>query len=331
MLTYSEALERVEEGGQPSIILGNGFSRAWSNDIFNYANLLDAAHFGERDERIRALFRRLETYDFEAVMRCLVAARIVLESYGDGARFVEQIQVDEQALKAALITAISNTHPEKPHDVSDAQYGAVQSFLCNFGNIFTLNYDLLLYWARNVNVAPLQFKTDDGFRRESKWVGFGTNQQVHFLHGGLHIFDSPDGVKKHTFERGGSIVDQVRENLNTGKFPLFVAEPTAQRKLMRIEHNPYLSYCYRALSKINGTVVIFGHSIDENDKHIFDAVKNGSASQIFVSLYGDEESEANVRSKANAIAFLSGAGRVVEFFDAMTAPVWEMDQTNGIP
>jgi hypothetical protein len=264
-------------------------------------------------------------------MKCLVAARTVLVSYGDGADLVEQIQVDEQALKDALIVAIANTHPERPYDVSDAQYKAVRSFLCDFGSIFTLNYDLLLYWARNVIVEPLHFKTDDGFRRESKWAGFGTNQQFHFLHGGLHIFDSSDGVKKHTFEGGGSIIDQVRENLNVGRFPLFVSEPTAQRKLNRIEHNPYLNYCYRGLSKINGTVVILGHSIDENDKHIFDAIRKSSVTQIFVSLYGDEESDGNIRSKANAMAFLSVGGRSVEFFDANIAPVWEMGQPNETP
>ncbi|KRB97284.1 DUF4917 family protein [Duganella sp. Root198D2] len=322
MLTYAEALERVGEGERPSVILGNGFSRAWRDDIFNYANLLDAANFGPRDDQIRELFRRLDTYDFEAVMRCLVSARTVLESYGDGAHLGEQIRADEQGLKDALIAAIAQTHPERPWDVTNDQYSAVRSFLCTFASIFTLNYDLLLYWSRNVDVQP-PLRTDDGFRRESKWLGYGTNQQVHFLHGGLHIFDSPAGVKKHTFDGGGSIIDQVRDNLNEGRFPLFVSEPTSKRKLARIEHNPYLNFCYRALSNLNGTVFVLGHSIDENDKHIFDAVKNSAVSQIFMSLYGDERSDANTRSKANALAYLGGPGRLVEFFDAATSRVWE--------
>lgn len=321
MLTYSEALERLEEGERPSIVLGNGFSRAWRSDIFDYANLLEAANFGARDENIRSLFQRLETYDFEAVMKCLVSARTVLESYGDQEDLIEQIRVDEQGLKDALIAAIADTHPARPWDVTDEQYQAVQSFLCRFSNVFTLNYDLLLYWARNVELG-LQYRTDDGFRRESKWVSYGTRQDVHFLHGGLHIFDSSGGVKKHTFNAGGGIVDQVRENLNEGKFPLFVSEPTSARKLARIEHNPYLNFCYRALTKLCGTVIVLGHSIDENDKHIFDALKRSGATQFFVSLFGDEESPENNRSRANAMAFLSGGGRVVDFFDAATAPVW---------
>jgi hypothetical protein len=322
MLTYIEAIEQLEEGERPSIILGNGFSRAWRNDIFNYANLLEAANFGARDANIRSLFQRLETYDFETVMKTLVSARTVLESYGNQEGLIAQIRVDEQGLKDALIAAIANTHPGRPWDVTNAQYGAVQSFLCRFSSVFTLNYDLLLYWARNVDIG-LQYRTDDGFRRDSKWIGYGTGQEVHFLHGGLHIFDSGSGVKKHTFDAGGGIIDQVRNNLNDGRFPLFVSEPTSQRKLARIEHNPYLNFCYRALSRLNGTVFILGHSIDENDKHIFDALKSSSATQVFVSLFGDQESPANTRSKANAMAFLSGGVRVVQFFDAATAPVWE--------
>lgn len=322
MLTYVEALGRLEEGERPSIILGNGFSRAWRNEIFNYANLLEAANFGVRDESIRSLFERLETYDFEAVMECLESARIVLESYGNQPNLIAQIRVDEQGLKDALIAAIANTHPERPRDVTNAQYSAVQTFLCRFANVFTLNYDLLLYWARNVEVGH-QYRTDDGFRSESKWVGFGTKQEVHFLHGGLHIFDSSGGIKKHTFNAGGGIVDQVHENLNAGRFPLFVSEPTSARKLARIEHNPYLNYCYRALSALNGAIFVLGHSIDENDKHIFDALKRSSATQIFVSLFGDEDAPANVRSRANAMAFLSGSGREIGFFDAATATIWD--------
>lgn len=45
MISFDEAMATVEDGDKPSILLGNGFSRAWRNDIFNYANLLDAADF----------------------------------------------------------------------------------------------------------------------------------------------------------------------------------------------------------------------------------------------------------------------------------------------
>lgn len=64
MISFEEAMATVEDGGKPSILLGNGFSRAWQNDIFNYANLLDAANFTEREVEIRKLFKLSGTYDF---------------------------------------------------------------------------------------------------------------------------------------------------------------------------------------------------------------------------------------------------------------------------
>jgi hypothetical protein len=62
--------------------------------------------------------------------------------------------------------------------------------------------------------------------------------------------------------------------------------------------------------------------MDENDKHIFDQVKSSRASKIFVSIFGDEHSEENTRTKANALAFLQRHGTTVDFYQAQSAPVW---------
>ncbi len=78
MISFDDAIATLTSGEKPSILLGNGFSRAWRNDIFNYANLLDAATFGDRNTEIKDLFGRIDTYDFEEVMRSLVAAKTVL-------------------------------------------------------------------------------------------------------------------------------------------------------------------------------------------------------------------------------------------------------------
>ena len=149
MLTFQDAIKSINEGERPSILLANGFSQAWDSSIFNYANLLEAADFGERNSIIRSLFERMETYDFEVIMRQLVSAELVLDIYESDAETLKQIQSDKDILKEALITAISNTHPDLPSDVSDDQYVAVRRFLFPFNEIFTLNYDLLFYWARN--------------------------------------------------------------------------------------------------------------------------------------------------------------------------------------
>jgi|TARA_R110002033_G_scaffold126900_1_gene168527 hypothetical protein len=324
VITFDEAMATVEDGDKPSILMGNGFSRAWRNDIFNYENLLDAADFNDRDAEIRALFGLLDTYDFEAVMRSLVSAKAVLEAYGGNTGLISLVKRDQQLLKDALIAAISTTHPDRPTAVTAAQYTTARTFLSRFDQLFTVNYDLLFYWARNMDdLPPKNYSTDDGFRKGCKWKGHGTSQEAHFLHGGLHIFDSGTDIEKHSHaEIGTGIVDLVRKNLAIGKFPLFVSEPTSSKKKSRIEHNPYLDFCFRALGKVTGTFFIQGHSLDENDKHIFDLLKSSGVEKFFVSIFGDENNEENSRVKANARAYLQSPISSVEFYDAASAPIW---------
>lgn len=324
MITFQEAFESIRPDTKPSILLGNGFSRSWRNSIFNYANLLTAADFQGRDTNIRDLFKRCDTYDFEAVMRSLTAAKTVLEAYGNNGALIAMIEQDQKLLKDALISAISTTHPDRPNAVNPEEFTSARLFLSKFKQVFTVNYDLLFYWARNMDALdPKDYSSDDGFRTKCQWQGQGTKQQAHFLHGGLHIFDTGTSIEKHAFsETKESIIDLVRKNLEIGKFPLFVSEPTSQKKKHRIEHNPYLSYCYRALQEVDSTFFIHGHSLDENDKHIFDQIKKSKVNKIFVSIYGDEANEANTRVKANARAYLESTNTKVDFYDAESAPIW---------
>ena len=324
MISFDEAMATVEDGDKPSILLGNGFTRAWRNEVFNYANLLNVATFTDRGAEIKKLFALSETYDFEAVMRSLVAAKVVLEAYGGNETLVEMIERDQQLLKDALITAISITHPERPKDVSTEQFISVRRFLSRYDQIFTVNYDLLFYWAINKDdLPPKDYSTDDGFRIGCKWQRHGTDQKAHFLHGGLHIFDSGIAIEKlANAERGIGIIDLVKANLEKGKFPLFVSEPNSIKKKQKIEHNPYLDYCFRALERVNRTFFIQGHSMDKNDKHIFDQLRRSKVQKFFVSIFGDEDSEDNTRVKANALTYLKSHSSNVEFFDAQSAPIW---------
>lgn len=324
MLKFQEAIESLDGDEKASILLANGFSQGWDAKIFNYANLLDAANFGGREKVIRALFKNLSTYDFEAIMKQLVAAEAVLNAYDVDDELIQSIASDKEILKDALIRVISKTHPDLPSKVEDVKFIAARKFLSQFNEIFSINYDLLLYWARNKNnLEPENYKTDDGFRFQGSWEGYGTDQEVHFLHGGLHIYDTGTDIKKHACtDEGIAIIEQVRNNLNAGNFPLFVSEPTYQKKKQRIDHNPYLNYCFQALGELSGTLFIHGHSMDENDKHIFNQVNSSRVSKVFVSIHGDENTEENTRTKANALAFLSKHGVDVEFYQAESAPVW---------
>lgn len=320
MKSFAQVLEDTAVGDR-HLLLGNGFSQAWNSDIFRYENLLEKANFGIRNEAIKGVFAKLKTYDFEVVMKTMIASVFVAQSFNKYPVFVEGIRRDAECLKNSLITTISETHPDFPYDISNDEYSVTRIFLNNFSKIFTVNYDLLLYWARNKqDVHPKDFETDDGFRQNRTWVGSETKQNVFFLHGGLHIYDESGVIKKHAYTADGeTIIVQVRENLIKDNFPIFVAEPDSIKKLDRIRHNPYLNFCYEHLGKISGSLVIFGHSMDETDTHIFDKISSSNVGNVYISIYGDPNSQSNRRVKANAESYFSCP---VHFYDAKSVQVW---------
>lgn len=326
MITFAQALDQTEKPNR-HVLLGNGFSQAWNHEIFNYKYLFERADFGVRDEAIKSIFHKFETYDFESVMFNMLASADVLESYGGDQALIDLIRRDTETLKESLIQVITDCHPNLPSRISDEEYELGRHFLHEFKQIFTLNYDLLMYWARNKSeIEPEAFRTDDGFRWPSAWTPYreDVKQQIFFLHGALHLYDTGTTIKKHAYnndaERG--IIEQVRANLRVNKFPLFVSEPTYFKKAEKIKHNPYLDYCFRKLKQLTGDVFIYGHSFDESDKHIFDELKESGADRFFISIFGDENSAQNQRTIANARTFL--APKDVVLFSAASTPIWRV-------
>lgn len=326
-MSFDDAFDSLLLDKKPSIILGNGFSQSWNSDIFNYSQLYNVANFGERHEAITAIFTHLDTFDFEKVMQSLISAETILSIYDKHNPLILRIKEDQDILKNALINAISEKHPALPSAINNDSYVVARGFLSKFSNIFTLNYDLLVYWAKNKEtLAPVGYNIDDGFRAKKKWQGFGTEQRVHCLHGGIYIYEEQGEVKKHACTyKGTTIIEQVRANLKENKFPLFVSEPTSQKKKERIKSNAYLYFCFRKLKRLDGVIFIHGHSFDENDRHIFTELDSSSVDKVYISIFGDEFSEQNRQVKANANAFLASATRSVEFYQAETTPIWKED------
>jgi hypothetical protein len=324
MLTYTE-FERATQGAKSkSVLLGNGFSLACRPEPFRYSTLFAAADFGQRAGVIRQAFEALVTEDFEKVTGRLHAAAELMAIYSDSRRLPQELMRDAASIKDALVSAIASTHPARPGDIGDAEYVCVRRFLAGFDRIYTVNYDLLMYWARNQDeLEPKGWSTDDGFREEQRWAGTETDQQIFFLHGGLHLYQHKSGVRKRAFSKDGTpIIDRVRSALKKDIFPLFVSEPTSALKLERITANPYLSYCLRHLSQESGTVLIYGHQLAEVDAHILKALDSSAVTEIFVTVFGDPASDDGRRVHANARAYLERRGRTIEFVDAATVPAW---------
>lgn len=334
IIDFNAVIENTEQGRR-SILLGNGFSRAWSNRTFSYENLKEEVQFkgvGQgKANSIKRLFDDLETYDFEKVMHAMELSIHVARSRHESHKypvFVDSIISDIEMLKRSLADVIAAVHPALPSEITDDQYVCVRNFLSRFSNIYTVNYDLLLYWARNKDrLDPVGYRTDDGFRQGAEWVGEEVDQEVFFLHGALHLYFDGTSVFKRVYgENLGTLRDQIMEGLRKNEFPLFVAEPTARKKLQSIKSNPYLNFCFNKLNDIRGSLVIYGHSMNETDEHIFKMINNSAVEDIYVSIFGDVESEDSQSIIADARRYFYGHN--VVFYDAMSTPVWELPKGN---
>ena len=165
-------------------------------------------------------------------------------------------------------------------------------FLSHFQNIYTVNYDLLLYWALMQEELEPVIDFDDGFRQPDDgpadyvtWDVQKTDaQNTFYLHGGLHIFDAGPELQKFTWcNTGIALVDQIREALATNRFPVFVAEGNPESKLDRIQHSGFLNRAYRSFASIGGTLFVFGLSFGDTDEHILRLMDTGSRKPSLIS------------------------------------------------
>jgi len=150
LLSFSDVLAK-SKSLKLHLVLGNGFSIAKFPHIFTYDALFSRANFAG-NERLKRVFDKLGSTDFEAVMKYLLMLIQTGEEYGFGAAAIDDVKKDIESLKQVLIQTICDNHPDSPNDVDDASYGKCFTFLRHFlgrsqSHVYTLNYDLLLYWC----------------------------------------------------------------------------------------------------------------------------------------------------------------------------------------
>jgi hypothetical protein len=335
LFSFNQAL-KISSMNRRHVLLGNGFSRAWKDDIFAYSALFDRADFSKLSPKAKKAFSTLETTDFEVVMRALRDAAKLLAIYQPSSPVGDALMQDAEGLREVLARAIADSHPERPKDISDASYIACRHFLSNFICIYSLNYDLLLYWAMmqtELESRSAKIKCDDGFRTpdygEQEYVTWDIEktdgQNIFYLHGALHIFDAGAELQKFTWTNTGvALIDQIRDALANNLFPLVVAEGSGEKKLEKIMHSNYLSRGYRSFASIGGALFLYGLSLGDSDDHIMRLLSSHKCkvSKLFVSIFGDPESKENKKVVDRALKIVSAKHVDVFFYDAATAKVW---------
>lgn len=339
LITFAKALKIAEGFTKKHLLLGNGFSRACRNDIFAYSNLFKEANFDKLSPMAEKAFKILGTTDFEVVMRALQNASALVKLYSSSDKKTSaKLKKDAVGLRDVLVGAIAGKHPDKPSDIEDIKYKACRIFLSNFrDSIYTLNYDLLLYWALMHDEDGLKIKSIDGFHQPEDgpedWVEWDSNehrQNIFYLHGALHIYEDGPDIKKYTWcNTQVRLINQIRTAMKENKYPLFVAEGKSDQKASKVTRSSFLGRGFRSFSNIGGALFIHGFSMSGNDSHVMKSIAKNNVEHLFVSMHGDPKSKTNFqietavkqikasRTKANPRRPLK-----VTYYNADSAKVW---------
>ncbi len=342
LMAYDEVLEYLQSKKRQShLLLGNGFSIAYDTKIFSY----NALHgFIEKldNELLSKLFTIIKTKNFELIMQQLENFGELIDAFGTDNNLKDKVEEANSLLKHALIGAIKELHPEHVFTIPDEKSASCAKFLSYYfqgnGNIFTTNYDILLYWVLMRNALKNHV---DGFGRDLKnpgvfvpedemefselrWGKYKDKQNVHYLHGALPLFDTGIDVIKEEYDSSNYLLENIATRLDKQEYPIFVTSGDGEDKLTHIMHNKYLSYCYEQLSNIQGSLITFGFNFGPSDNHIIDAInvaaKHGQKCgdklfSVYIGVYSEE----------NKSYIEASAGRFkckVNMYDAKTANVW---------
>ncbi len=311
---------------------------------FSFTSLLDSAineGLIDKNSPVCQIFNEFETKDFEEVVKLLETSVKVLKKYCVLNSSVEEmILSDSIALKKHLVKIITNNHPEKITDIPDNEFFNASMFIKDFNKVYTLNYDLLLYWStiklmafiREERIKQDRLDPKDGFHEDEDiledYVVFGndsSSQEVYYLHGALHIFDNKNKIIKNTYSRTEiALKEQTLKNLENDIYPIFVSEGTSEQKHAKIIHNAYLNHCYKSLSAIGSkesSLIVFGTLLKTNDKHIREAILKSKVRKVYFGISSENAKE----SLEPFIKELEKAKipKKVYFYDYRTVKVWK--------
>lgn len=301
------------------LLLGNGASMAaW--DGFAYDSLVD--RLPQQHRELAELLRRVTgSTNVEQWLRTLDEMDGLAGHYSIDAATVERIENDRAALRVALTNTILETHPASYDDA--AIHADVLDRLRMFTRIFTLSYDLLLYWSLAGNFASFS----DGFWKVNGFLTYMERYPqrlipVHWCHGGLHLFEhSGVGVTEKYVASSSTLIDQIRNGVSGGSpDPLVVLEGTHVQKATAVRNSYYLSSVFDRLRNAFGVVVTVGWAAAESDQHVADALLYGpSVERILVGCHeGNEAPVARLRTRAAAL----GKYKPIEPFDVASLPIF---------
>lgn len=283
------------------LLIGNGFSIALHGK-FEYQWLFENADLSPIE---RKLFG--QSHDFEKVLCDLKIASEVIKSIEIASESAEHknnlitmIEKHREEIRKKLIETIKDVHPLNLEAILEGK--KLQEYikiLKEFKSFYSINYDLILYWLMREGSNYHGQKWKDGFDKTNgtlHWPSINTSN-YYYLHGALHFLIS--SVQHYELEKlknnkNKRILTQVNE-------PFFVCEGASDTKLDHIYHSAYLYESLKSLSCISGELFLYGVSLSESDRHIWETInKNETIDRLYISYFNNGKiNKEKFKNKAN--------------------------------
>jgi hypothetical protein len=263
------------------------------------------------------------------VLEAIHHAHVVVDALGNT---TSAIDAQYEQLRDALFRAVHGVHIGWSRFAA-SKFDKIASVIQAHEAIYTTNYDLCMYWAR-VDAADriakrpiIDFFWNAGNTFDPENVEVRDRTAMYYLHGAIHLWQDDRGNNgKWTSANQGNLLS-LAENYppGSGKLPLFVSEGSSKAKLQTIGRSPYLSFCLESLRDDKKNIVVFGHSLGEQDKHIIAALNKGAPREVAVSIYPRTDEQRIIQEKAR-ITQLLGVNKL-RFFDSTTHPLGDPSLT----
>jgi len=140
---------------------------------------------------------------------------------------------------------------------------------------------------------------DDGYR----YTLFGDEliyqnpetQNLFFLHGAFHLYKGRKCIQKITQQNEKALynrIEEVVENPNKNLICVF----SDKNKELEINKNEYLRNGLNKIEKLNGSLVILGSSLADNDSHIFNRINKSKITKIYISSFKKDLEKNSIKA-----------------------------------
>ncbi len=312
--------EQLKDAFKGSVILGNGASINVTAQL-NYKSLFEFAKTQGLTQSSIDLFQKFQTEDFEKILYYLIISKEINETHSINS---DSLVETYQNISEALVKTVRLVHPE--YNNVKQTVNKYNNFFLNFKFIFSLNYDLLVYWSVcEINKSHGPSRVKDCFIHkfpdtgsclgqtfESEWSflknpypGLSDASLVFYPHGNLclsiYVKHDLNRELKHIAQDGAQLLDVIMDGwVKKEHLPLYVSEGSSALKKNRILSSPYLTNVYRnGFENVGGNLTFFGFGFGEQDIHILERLQelgtHKNIESVAVSVYTPQgEWENNV-------------------------------------